>query len=126
MADLSIRASVTSVGAALAFVTVASGLAVAGAPHANADSVAYLINVTVRPRYNFANASEAIAYGNGICRRVGEGIGYNALVNEVKNDFNSADDYQGAYLINQAVNELCPANIWQLRNAAIADNHRAR
>ena len=28
------------------------------------------------------------------------------------------DDYQAAYLINQAVNELCPALIWQLRNSA--------
>ena len=36
----------------------------------------------------------------------------------VKSDFNNADDYQASYLINQAVNELCPALIWQLRNSA--------
>jgi hypothetical protein len=27
-------------------------------------------------------------------------------------------DYQASYLITQAVNELCPALIWQLRNSA--------
>ena len=37
---------------------------------------------------------------------------------QVKADFNTADYYQGAYLINQAVNELCPAQIWQLRQSA--------
>jgi hypothetical protein len=37
---------------------------------------------------------------------------------DIKNDFNTTDDYQGSYLISQAVNELCPALIWQLRNSA--------
>ena len=27
--------------------------------------------------------------------------------------FNTSDDYQAPYLISQAVNELCPAQIWQ-------------
>ena len=35
----------------------------------------------------------------------------------------TVDYYQGAYLINQAVNELCPAQIWQLRQSA-AGSHR--
>ena len=43
---------------------------------------------------------------------------YAQLVDEVKRDFNTDDYYQGGYLINQAVNELCPAQIWQLRQAA--------
>jgi hypothetical protein len=34
---------------------------------ARADSVAYLLNVTVRPGYNFANADDALAYGHGVC-----------------------------------------------------------
>jgi hypothetical protein len=50
----------------------------AGVPRAHADSVAYSIDVTVRPGYNFANADAA----------------------------------------DKAVNELCPAEIWQLRNSA--------
>jgi hypothetical protein len=30
-------------------------------PSANADAVAYLVNVTVRPGYHFANADAALA-----------------------------------------------------------------
>jgi hypothetical protein len=37
---------------------------------------------------------------------------------DVRADFNTSDDFQASYLISQAVNELCPAMIWQLRNTA--------
>jgi hypothetical protein len=33
-------------------------------------------------------------------------------------DLNASDYYQGAHLVNQAVNELCPAQTWQLRQSA--------
>jgi hypothetical protein len=88
------------------------------APPASADVVAYLVNVHVRPGYNFPNADAAIGYGNSICDRVAAKMSYAQLVEEVKADFNTSDYYQGAYLINQAVNELCPAQIWQLRQSA--------
>jgi hypothetical protein len=91
---------------------------VALAPTANADVVAYLVNVTVRPGYNFPNADAAIGYGNSVCDRVAAKMSYAQLVEQVKADFNTADYYQGAYLINQAVNELCPAQVWQLRQSA--------
>jgi len=78
------------------------------APPANADVVAYLVNVTVRPGYNFPNADAAIGYGNSICDRVAAKMSYTQLIDQVQADFNTADNYQGAYLINQAVNELCP------------------
>jgi hypothetical protein len=91
---------------------------VALAPPANADVVAYLVNVHVRPGYNFPNADAAIGYGNSICDRVAAKMSYGRLVDQVKADFNTAGYYQGAYLINQAVNELCPAQIWQLRQSA--------
>jgi hypothetical protein len=96
----------------------AAAAAVAMAPSANADVVAYLVNVHVRPGYNFPNADAAIGYGNTICDRVAAKMSYAQLVEQVKADFNSTDYYQGAYLINQAVNELCPAQIWQLRQSA--------
>ncbi len=96
----------------------AAAAAVAMAPSANADVVAYLVNVHVRPGYNFPNADAAIGYGNTICDRVAAKMSYAQLVDQVKADFNSTDYYQGAYLINQAVNELCPAQIWQLRQSA--------
>jgi hypothetical protein len=33
-------------------------------------------------------------------------------------DFNASDYYQRAHLVNKAVNELCPAQTWQLRQSA--------
>src|SRR3982074_1917725 len=95
-----------------------SGAAIVAAPSANADQAAYLANVHVRPGYNFPNADAALGYGYSVCDRVAAKMGYAQLVDQVKADFNSADYYQGAYLINQAVNELCPAQIWQLRQSA--------
>jgi|SRR6476619_3973755 len=92
--------------------------ALGAAPVAHADQVAYLVNVTVRPGYNFPNADAALGYGYSVCDRVQAKMGYGQLVDEVNRDFGSADYYQGAYLINQAVNELCPAQIWQLRQSA--------
>ena len=91
---------------------------VAVTPSARADVVAYLVNVTVRPGYNFANADAALSYGHGICDKVSQGRSYAQVMGDVKADFNTSDEYQASYLISQAVNELCPALIWQLRNSA--------
>ncbi|WP_448503670.1 DUF732 domain-containing protein [Mycolicibacterium thermoresistibile] len=112
------RRTVTRVAAAaLAAVGVAGG-ALTVAPAAAADEVAYLVNVTVRPGYNFPNAEAALGYGRFICGKVANGDRYPQLIADTKRDFHTNDEYQAAYLINQAVNELCPAQIWQLRNSA--------
>ncbi len=108
------KLAITTMAAALATAATTIGLA----PPAGADTVAYLVNVHVRPGYNFPNAEAAIGYGNTICDRVATKMGYAQLVDQVKADFHTTDYYQGAYLINQAVNELCPAQIWQLRQSA--------
>ena len=89
-----------------------------GVPSADADATAYLVNVTVRPGYHFANADDALSYGYGICEKIRGGRGYADLVTDTMSDFATSDAYQGSYLIAQAVNELCPALIWQLRNSA--------
>lgn len=102
------------VAAALAM----GGTAVATAPSAGADAVAYLLNVTVRPGYNFANADQALAYGHGICDKIARGDGYPSIARDIKADFNTSDEYQATYLIAQAAQELCPSLIWQLRNSA--------
>lgn len=102
----------------VALATAVGAAAVAFAPSANADVVAYLVNVHVRPGYNFPNADAAIGYGRTICDRVAGKMSYGQLVDQVTADFHTSDKYQGAYLINQAVNELCPAQIWQLRHSA--------
>lgn len=102
----------------VALLAAAGAAATISAPAANADVVAYLVNVHVRPGYNFPNADAAIGYGRTICDRVAAKMSYRQLVDQVTADFHTADKYQGAYLINQAVNELCPAQIWQLRQSA--------
>ncbi|MFQ2876175.1 DUF732 domain-containing protein [Mycobacterium sp. TY814] len=100
-------------------IVLAGPLLVVGAqPQAHADAVAYLVNVTMRPGYGFANADEALQYGNSLCDRISEGRSYALLIGDIKTDFNTADEYQASYLLSQAVNELCPALIWQLRNSA--------
>lgn len=85
---------------------------------ARADSVAYLVNVTVRPGYNVPNADAALAYGSGVCTIVGQGKSYPQLITETMSDFDTTDEYQAVYLINQAANESCPELIWQLRQSA--------
>jgi hypothetical protein len=114
-----------AVNAVAARIVTAGGLVAAAALHglltvppARADAVAYLVNVTVRPGYNFPNADAALAYGYAVCDKIGEGRGYSQLVGESMADFGTADSYQAVYVINQAVNELCPAKIWQLRQSA--------
>jgi hypothetical protein len=102
--------------AVLGVVTV--GVPVAPTPSAHADVVAYLVNVTMRPGYGFANGDQALSYGHSICDKVSQGRSYAQVMGDVQADFNTADQYQASYLISQAVNELCPALIWQLRNSA--------
>lgn len=55
----------TMAATAAAVICAVTGVTTAVPSHA--DAVAYLVNVTVRPGYNFANADQAIAYGQGIC-----------------------------------------------------------
>ncbi len=99
-------------------VAVVGSAAIITSGPAQADAVAYLVNVTVRPGYNFPNAAAALDYGYALCDKVAAGRGYADLVGDVKADFNMSDEFQASYLISQAVGELCPASIWQLRNSA--------
>ena len=68
--------------------------------------------------HDFANADDALAYGNQLCDKVSQGRTYADLIGDVKSDFQTADEFQASYLIDKAVNELCPAQIWQLRRTA--------
>ncbi|OBK26408.1 DUF732 domain-containing protein [Mycobacterium asiaticum] len=88
------------------------------APGAHADTVAYLVNVTMRPGYDFANADAALSYGHALCDKVAQGRRYAQVLGDIESDFATADEYQASYLLSQAVNELCPALIWQLRKSA--------
>lgn len=92
--------------------------ALTAAPVADADAVPYLVNVTVRPGYNFPNADSALRYGHGICDMIRQGVPFGTLVSDIKRDCRTVDHYQGTYLIAQSAQELCPAQIWQVRNSA--------
>lgn len=99
-------------------------LSMIGAPLGHADvewdkKMAFLIQVTARPGYNFPNADAALAYGEGVCEKIAAGRPYPDLIGDVQHDFNTVDDYQASYLIDRAANELCPEQIWQLRRSAV-------
>jgi hypothetical protein len=129
MAHLRLHPSVTSMSrmtpkrasrlAGLAAIVVAMCAAVGlNTTTARADAVAYLVNVTVRPGYNFPNAQAALDYGYSVCDDVLRGRAYGVIVEDINSHFATSDVYQATYLISQAINELCPAQIWQLRNLA--------
>jgi hypothetical protein len=106
------------VAALVAGAAAVLGLPTAELPPAKADTLAYLVNVTVRPGYNFANADQALAYGYGVCDKFATGRTYAQVIGDIKADFNTANEYQASYLIAQSAQELCPAQIWQVRNSA--------
>lgn len=93
----------------------------APAPRAHAmpaPEVEYVYDVMVRRHYNFANPDQAIKYGYGICGKVSQGEGYARVMGEVKTDVLPNDEFAANYLVSYAVNLLCPAEIWPLRNSA--------
>jgi Protein of unknown function (DUF732) len=85
---------------------------------APAPEVEYTYDVMVRRHYNFANPNEAINYGHGICDKVSRGDSYAQVMADVKNDVIPNDEFAANYLVSYAVNLLCPAQIWQLRDSA--------
>ena len=102
--------------AAVAIAGTAQPLAVR-AHAAPAPEVEYVYDVAVRRHYNFPN-NDAIGYGHGICDKVAGGEGYAQVMSDVKSDVTPNDEYAADYLVSNAVNLLCPAQIWQRRNSA--------
>ena len=118
------RASGVNRGSWLIAVIVAatfSGGVLALAPRAHAvpaPEVEYLYDITVRRQYSFANAADAINYAHGICDKVSNGASYAQIMGDVKNDVRPDDEFAANYLVSNAVNIFCPAQLWQLRNSA--------
>lgn len=107
--------------AALIIVAMLSGsvLALAARGHAApAPEVEYLYDVTVRRQYSFATPEDAVNYGYAICDKVSRGNGYARVMTDVKNEVRPNDEFAANYLVSNAVNLFCPAQIWQLRNSA--------
>lgn len=110
------RATRTLVAAGAGLIGIAS--AFGSAPVASADALGYLINITVRPGYNFPSPEAAVAYGYGVCDKIHQGLGYRQLLAGIMSDLSTNDEYQAVYLVTQATEMLCPAEIWQLRQSA--------
>jgi hypothetical protein len=110
----------TSAAALIVATVAAGGAAGALAPRAHAKpgpEVEYVYNVAVRRHYNFPN-NDAIGYGYGICGKVGAGVSYAQVMGDIKNDVTPNDEFAANFLVAYAVDNLCPAQIWQLRNSA--------
>jgi hypothetical protein len=102
---------------ALMVVAASLGLSLGAAPVAGADQIGYIINVTVRPTYNFANAQAALDYGYALCGRIEHKDNYADMAAQIKQDFNTDDEFTVSYLLSQSAQELCPAQTWQLRQS---------
>jgi Protein of unknown function (DUF732) len=108
--------------AALIVVTAAVGgvaqTVASAAQAAPAPEVEYLYDVTVRRHYDFPDDRDALSYGYGICDKVSRGQSYATVMGDVKSEVTPADEFAANNLVSYAVNLLCPAQIWQLRNSA--------
>jgi len=107
--------------AALIVAATALGGATVLAPRAHAvpaPDIEFIYDTTVRKQYSFANTADAISYAHGICDKITGGAGYAQVIGDVKNDVQPNDEYSANYLISNAVNIYCPAQLWQLRNTA--------
>jgi Protein of unknown function (DUF732) len=110
----------TSVVTLILATAAISGAAQVISPQAHAapaPEVEYVYDVMVRRHYNFPN-NDAVSYGYAICDKVTRGEGYAQVMGEVKGDVVPNDEFAANYLVSYAVNLLCPAQIWQLRNSA--------
>jgi Protein of unknown function (DUF732) len=108
------------VAALIVIAAALGGTAQTRAPRAQAapdPQVEYLYDVAGRRHYDFPN-NDALGYGRGICDKVTRGESYAQVMGDVKSDVNPNDEFAANYLVSYAVNLLCPAQIWQLRNSA--------
>jgi hypothetical protein len=105
----------------LAILVVAAMFGGSATPVAHAvpsPDIEFIYDTTVRKQYSFANTAEAISYAHGICDKITGGSSYGQVIGDVKNDVQPNDEYSANYLISNAVNIYCPAQLWQLRNSA--------
>lgn len=113
---VSLRAlAITAVAVVVGSVILAPSPAAYAGP---APQVEYVYDVMVRRHYNFGSPAEAVDYGYGICDKVSRGGSYAQVMADVKGDVVPNDEFAANYLVSYAVNLLCPALIWRLRNSA--------
>jgi hypothetical protein len=91
------------------------GVAVSVAPHARADAVAYVVNVTMRPGYNFPNADAALAYGHNVCDKVTAGSTYSQIM---QGALRHPRRVPGLVSDHSGGQRIVSGLVWQLRNSA--------
>lgn len=82
-----------------------------------APEIEYIYNVSGRRHYNFPN-NDPLGYGHAICDEIGQGRSYADVMADTKRDVTPNDEFATNFLISNAVNILCPQQIWRLRNSA--------
>lgn len=98
----------------------ALGCLVVGTPVASAKpapEVEYTYDVLVRRHFDFPG-NDALGYGYRICDDVARAVPYAALLERVKADVSPNDEQSATYVVSNAVDILCPAQTWALRNSA--------
>ena len=98
----------------------ALGCLVAGTPVASAKpapEVEYTYDVLVRRHFDFPG-NDALGYGYRICDAVAHAVPYAALLERIKADVSPNDEQSANYVVSNAVDILCPAQAWALRNSA--------
>jgi len=98
--------------AALAFLAFAQPAAAKPAPE-----IEFTYNVAFRRHYQFPN-NDAVGYGRTICDAMQRGDTYGVVVADVRNEITPNDEESVNYLVSNAVDILCPAQIWELRQSA--------
>lgn len=106
-----------ALGVAGAVVACFSRLSVSPSHAAPAPEIEYMYDVTVRRHYNVPD-NDALGYGRAICDKIGRGQPYAQIMSDIRSQVTPNDEASADYLVSNAVNLLCPEQIWQLRNSA--------
>ena len=79
-------------------------------PDEPAPEIEFTYNVAFRRHYQFPN-NDAVGYGRSICDAVQRGDAYSVVVADVRTAITPNDEESVNYLISNAVDILCPAQI---------------
>jgi hypothetical protein len=92
---------------------------------APAPEVEYVYDVMARRHYNnFANPTEAVDYGYGICDKVTRRDSYAQVMGDVKNDTAPNDEFAANYLVSYAVNLFAPGRFGSCATRQLTTSRR--
>lgn len=118
MGDVMVMGTAVRSGGAAVLAAVAVMLTAQPAVAKPAPEIEFTYNVAFRRHYQFPN-NDAVGYGRSICDAVQRGDAYSVVVADVRTAITPNDEESVNYLISNAVDILCPAQIWQLRQSSV-------